>query len=33
MLATAVAALTFAVILGRWRPVSTQAYRPALEVD
>ena len=33
MLATAVAALAFAVILGRWRPVSAEAYRPALEVD
>lgn len=33
MLATAAAALAFAVILGRWRPVSAQAYCPALEVD
>jgi putative membrane protein len=33
MLATAVAALAFAVILGRWRPVLAEAYRPALEVD
>jgi len=33
MLATAVSALAFAVILGRWRPVSAEAYRPALEVD
>ena len=33
MLATAVAALALAVILGRWRPVSAEAYRPAMEVD
>jgi putative membrane protein len=33
MFATAVAALAFAVMLGRWRPVSAEAYRPALEVD
>jgi putative membrane protein len=33
MLATGVAALTLAVVLGRWRPVPTEAYRPALEVD
>ena len=33
MLATAATALAFAVILGRWRPVSAEAYRPALEVD
>jgi putative membrane protein len=33
MLATAVAALACAVVLGRWRPVSAEAYRPAMEVD
>jgi putative membrane protein len=33
MLATAVAALACAVVAGRWRPVSAEAYRPAMEVD
>jgi len=33
MFATVVAALALAVMLGRWRPVSAEAYRPALEVD
>jgi putative membrane protein len=33
MLTTGLAALALAMVLGRWRPVPTEAYRPALEVD
>ena len=33
MLGTAVTAVVFAVVFGRWRPVPAKAYRPTMEVD